>query len=160
MTSENAPSHSSLLALKKHQTAEDDSSLPPAGPGARFLAQLLDGVFSQTISALILALVGSLGLPATGMNNLIIILGVSLGYTVLPLYAWGQTLGKKVMKIKVVHTENGGSLGLGQIFLREFLGRTVVGLTLGLGYLGILRREDRRGLHDLIGKTKVVTFKT
>jgi uncharacterized RDD family membrane protein YckC len=90
---------------------------------------------------------------------------VYLGYfAVFAYYRNGQTLGKKLLKIKVVSLE-GEDLSLNKFLFRELVARGV--LTLGvlligklanLWYLTYLRAlsKDSMALHDLVAKTKVI----
>lgn len=67
---------------------------------------------------------------------------------------FGATPGKMVIGARIVQLD-GGPLGFRRAFLRY--GFEIVGfLTLGLGYLMIAFREDKRGLHDLVAKTQVI----
>ncbi len=71
---------------------------------------------------------------------------------------WGQTLGKKLLGIKVVD-QQGNIPGLSRAALREIVGKTVVGFTLGLGYLWIIWDKQKQGLHDKIASTYVIKVK-
>ena len=50
---------------------------------------------------------------------------------------------------------DGSKVGIGRAFAR-YLCYTISFLILGIGFLMILFRPDKRGLHDLICDTKVV----
>jgi len=50
---------------------------------------------------------------------------------------------------------DGSRIGFGRALLR-WLGSVLNGMTLGLGFLVVAFRADKRGLHDLIAGTKVV----
>lgn len=85
---------------------------------------------------------------------------LAIGYFVYLPYRWdGQTVGRKVVGIKVVSTKS-DKLSLEQLFVREvifkFLWWT---LTLGLGviidWLMILIREDKCTIRDLVAGTAV-----
>jgi uncharacterized RDD family membrane protein YckC len=74
-------------------------------------------------------------------------------YFTLAHWYFGQTVGKWLMGIEVTHHRH--SLSLSRSFLRS-IGYFVSGsLTLGLGYLPALFRQDERTLHDLIAGTDV-----
>ena len=51
-------------------------------------------------------------------------------------------------------TADGAPIGLREAALR-YIGYWVNALTLGIGYLFIAFRKDKRGLHDLIAGTSV-----
>lgn len=82
-----------------------------------------------------------------------IILG--LGYVVVYQAKAGQTLGKKVLGVKVVDVA-GKTPSMLTFFLREVLGKTVSSLILLIGYLMILWDSKKQGLHDKIAGTYVV----
>lgn len=75
-------------------------------------------------------------------------------YFILFHYWWGQTIGKMTFKIKVVTVE-GFPISMMTSIYRS-LGEVLSGLTLGIGYLMAGLRSDKRALHDLIAKTRVV----
>ena len=66
----------------------------------------------------------------------------------------GQTPGKQVMKIKVI-TVDGSPLTYNKGFMR-WIGYQVSGITLGIGFLWILKDENNQGFEDKIAKTYVV----
>jgi uncharacterized RDD family membrane protein YckC len=68
-------------------------------------------------------------------------------------WAWGQTLGKMAFRIRVVDLA-GGPLSFGQAVLRH-IGSWLSAVILGIGYLLVAFRVDKRGLHDLIARTRV-----
>ena len=68
-------------------------------------------------------------------------------------WARGQTLGKTALHIRVVD-QGGGPLSFGQAVLRH-IGSWLAAVILGLGYLPVAFRADKRGLHDLIARTRV-----
>jgi uncharacterized RDD family membrane protein YckC len=74
-------------------------------------------------------------------------------YFIFLHWARGQTLGKMVFRIRVVDL-TGGPLSFGQAVLRH-VGSWLSAVILGIGYLVAALRADRRGLHDLIARTRV-----
>ena len=66
----------------------------------------------------------------------------------------GQTPGKQVMKIKVI-TVDGSPLTYNKGFMR-WIGYQVSGITLGIGFLWILKDENRQAFEDKIASTYVV----
>lgn len=121
-------------------------------------------------------------------NSLMIIkVGTTIFYfAIIPFLANGQTLGKKITKIKVVSNDN-KPLHPGLMFLRGLIASTVIidiinilalmyakpstwyditYLTSALTYTiylvlieFVVLRKDKRSLHDLIANTKVVESK-
>lgn len=79
---------------------------------------------------------------------------IPVAYFVLTHGTEGQTLGKRLMGARVVGAD-GEPIG----YVRA-LGRTaatcVSALLLGVGFLAVAVRRDKRGLHDLIAGTRVV----
>ncbi|MCC6445206.1 MAG: RDD family protein [Armatimonadetes bacterium] len=73
-------------------------------------------------------------------------------YYIFTTSTWGKTLGKSLMKLKVVH-RTGEKLTSRQALLR-WLGCHLSEITLGLGYLPALFRT-RRGLHDRLSGSYV-----
>lgn len=117
------------------------------------------------------------------MINIINCVIIILYFVVLPLYKNGQTLGKKIFKIKIVR-EDKEDLTANELIIRNivvngllntFLAFCLVFLLSGFEYftitsiLGFIQfvlvvvsacmiifRKDKKGLHDIITKTKVV----
>ncbi len=126
--------------------------------GARFLAALLDGVFLYIVAFLFTA--AFLLLPASGASGLLLVFlaVIEVGYYWVPTALWGQTLGKRLLGIKVVDAE-GEPPGWGRAAMRELVGKFLSGLSLGLGFLVALFHPKRRALHDLVGGTWVVAVR-
>lgn len=66
----------------------------------------------------------------------------------------GATLGKRLLGCRVVSL-SGGRASAWQALFRN-VGSLVNWLTLGLGFVSIVLRKDRRGLHDILAGTRVV----
>jgi uncharacterized RDD family membrane protein YckC len=77
-------------------------------------------------------------------------------YNIFFIWKYGATLGKKWLKIKVVSIDS-QPLSLGQVILRETIGKFLSGLILQLGYLWALWDKNRQTWHDKLAKTYVVT---
>ena len=75
-------------------------------------------------------------------------------YFTLFVAAWSATLGKLLFGLEVVRND-GSKVGIGRALCR-YLIYYVSLLILGIGFLMIAFRRDKRGLHDLICDTKVV----
>jgi len=76
--------------------------------------------------------------------------GYLVGFT-----AGGQTLGKMVMGIRVVSSDEHQPLGVGRALERTLLW-TILAAPAGLGLLTAFFSPDRRGLHDRLAGTRVV----
>jgi uncharacterized RDD family membrane protein YckC len=81
-------------------------------------------------------------------------LALHIAYHVVLVGGCGQTLGKMALGITVI-TRDGGIPGYGRAALR-CLGGFLSMATFGLGYMGIVFTEERRGLADLLAGTRVV----
>ncbi len=92
--------------------------------------------------------------PAYFMALIFSMLCAVFYYVGMLTYAGGQTVGKRIMKIKVVKND-GSSLTLKAAFLR-YLSYIVASLPLSLGLLWVLWDKEKRGWHDHLAGTKVV----
>jgi uncharacterized RDD family membrane protein YckC len=119
----------------------------------RFAAIFIDGIVVSLISSLV-------STTSVNADNGAIISSApgflvgALYYVLMWTYYNGQTLGKKVMKIRVVR-EDGKPVDLQTSILR-YLGYIVSGLVLCLGFLWVLFDEKKQGWHDKIAHTFVV----
>jgi uncharacterized RDD family membrane protein YckC len=149
-----------------------------AGRGTRLVAKIIDNVIASLLWAP--AFIGGMGAaiasagadPETSDPTAMI--GVMLGssgisvfltliYVVVQIWLLtkdGQTIGKKIMKIKVVNFETGVNGGfVPNVLLRAVVNALINGVTggiYGLVDVFLIFRDDRRCLHDLIANTKVV----
>ena len=67
---------------------------------------------------------------------------------------WSTTLGKRIFGLRVVRND-GSKIGIGRAFARTLCYYASL-ILIGIGFLMIAFRRDKRGLHDLICDTKVV----
>ena len=123
-----------------------------AGFWIRFVAALLDSVIIVALSVIVATVFAVIKLAVVGSLAQLVL---TIGYYVWFQSLSGQTLGKKVMKIKVVNAV-GTTPSLGTFALREILGKLVSGLLLGIGYLMVAWDSKKQGLHDKIASTYVV----
>lgn len=139
---------------------EDLSNFPPAGKMERVLAFLLDNVLYGSATKLATAIIaisfkrgpGFVWLSASAATF------VFLVYWIYPAYYNGQTLGKKVFKLRMVRTKSATELSFLQILFRETIGRVASTIPIGAGYFMIIFRKDRRALHDMMAGTRVVSI--
>jgi len=136
-------------------------SVPLSGPkldNRRVLAAIIDLVVVGAGWAVIMAAAGVLGEPASGIGGGLLVVG--LGWALYYYFACesggGQTLGKRVMKIRVVGLD-GRPAGMREIALRTVL-RLIDGLFFYLvGLIVMIATGERRGrLGDLVGATMIV----
>lgn len=76
-------------------------------------------------------------------------------YFFFTLVAWGQSVGKRVMKIRVIRLDGRKPDWL-TAFLRQLLGYTLSSVALGLGYLWVAWDIQKQGWHDKIARTLVI----
>ena len=119
------------------------------------------------------------------VTNVISMAGMLLYFGVIQYFWNGQTVGKKILKLKVVSNNEKDKLNIGNFILRSFIlygilytllltvfvyvlsvknyyyFSMIIGymqlLTIAVISIMVLLRKDNRGLHDLLSKTKVIT---
>jgi uncharacterized RDD family membrane protein YckC len=79
---------------------------------------------------------------------------IKMGYTVLLTGQFGATLGKLAIGARIVNLDD-SRISFGKALLR-YIATFASQLTLGIGYLLVAVRPDKRALHDLLAKTKVI----
>ena len=110
---------------------------PSEYPGPEFFAFYMGLIFSAIVA----------GVAYTVLSSF---------FYFLPLtYFTGQTLGKKVVRIKVLSTDL-NKASFGEVLTRETLGRLISSLVLELGFLWVAFDEKKQGWHDKIAGTVVV----
>ncbi len=139
----------------------------------RFLAAIIDGVIGLLVGLPIVFLAGpylgfdGLGsqpgyqylIPATIFGFIMFVL--IHGYL---LSKYGQTVGKKVLKIKIVSTED-EKVGLVKLLMLRYLPISVATLVpiagsfLPAADALFIFRKDRRCVHDLIAGTRVIKIR-
>ena len=95
-----------------------------ATPGIRLGARILDGVFEILLGIIVFFVVGVVSVDGTsdgpgfsaGTTVVALLFGllVAIAYEVWPTALWGQTLGKRIVGIKVVHAMTGEAPGWGK----------------------------------------------
>jgi uncharacterized RDD family membrane protein YckC len=135
-------------------------SLPLAGPFSRFLAWLLDLACLAALTNIMGRLLNLLGLFSLDLSralSIIAFFAISIGYAIVLEWYWqGQTLGKRVVGIRVMDIR-GLRLRFGQIAIRNLL-RAVDSLPMFylLGGMVCLISRNGQRLGDLAGNTIVV----
>jgi uncharacterized RDD family membrane protein YckC len=124
------------------------ASGPRADFGQRLLAWLVDGVL---ISAIGFVLAGMLGEQSANLINAAIGL---IYYIYLEGSPSGQTVGKKLLGIRVVDFASGDPIGFGRATVRYFA-RILSALPLGLGYLWMLWDKEKQTWHDKLSTSVV-----
>jgi len=145
-------------------------SIELAGRGIRLGGSLIDSLIAMLILFPVMFVSGywdkSVAGEQTAVDTLwFVLFGIAAffgthGYL---LAKYGQTIGKRMLKIRIVSIDDGQILPLGKVFGYRYLPLLASSQIPLLGPLfGILDplfifRGDRRCLHDLIAGTKVVT---
>jgi uncharacterized RDD family membrane protein YckC len=136
------------------QAPPESYSSGPSGPRAgfwvRFGALLVD-LLVLLIPSIILLLIFKQGAAYQAISTL-----MSLAYfTYFEGGPSGQTIGKKVLGIRVYDFRQGGSIGYGRGLLRQ-IGKYISGFVFGLGYLWMLWDKEKQTWHDKIAGSVVV----
>lgn len=133
-----------------------------AGFWIRAVAALFDSLVSSALQfgmafalGTITELSGSATLPMVQMLIMLFSTLAGIFYYVFFTGYSGQTPGKMLLRIKVVRLDN-TQVSYGQAFIRETIGKFISGIVLGIGYLMVALRSDKRALHDLMADTKVI----
>lgn len=145
---------------------ESESNL--ADRGTRFVAKLLDGFIGMAITMPLMLLTGYWGRAmeqqAGAMEMILFTLGGFVVYYLIHGYLLankGQTVGKMLMGIRIEDYNTGQLIPMGRMVGLRDLPVMLLSVVPILNLLGIVDtlfifRKDRRCVHDLIGKTKVV----
>ena len=139
---------------ERPQATPRHSSAGPSGPranfGQRLLAYLIDGVIVGIASYVLQLLFGQ---GAVG-QFLTVVLGLAY-FVYLEGSPAGQTVGKRVLSIRVVDFQSGGPLGFGKATIR-YIARILSGIPCLLGYFWMLWDRERQTWHDKLATTAVV----
>ncbi|UXR70901.1 MULTISPECIES: RDD family protein [unclassified Staphylococcus] len=136
-----------------------------AGFGRRFLSYVIDIMVLWAVKQMLLkplfALTGmdewQLWISYFNMANMIEALFYFL-YFVLMTRFFQQTLGKIIMGIKV-YTKQIKTLSWADVLMREWIGRIISNVMLGLPYLAVIFTPKHIGVHDYFADTVVVRQK-
>lgn len=129
-----------------------------AGFWIRFVAVMIDGLIVGAISMIVGIFLGiasaifkfNADLLSAGLGYLL-----GWGYFVFMTYKYEATIGKRLVGIKVL-SDKAEKLTLGQVILREVLGKILSTITLTIGYIMAGFTERKQALHDKIADTVVV----
>lgn len=102
-------------------------------------------------------------MPMTGDSVALtfVLLIIMIAYIVaeLVLYARAQSIGKAILGLQVVSSNNGKPFGFWKMMLREVIVKSASSSVFMLGYIWILIDEKNRGWHDKILDSYVVDLK-
>jgi uncharacterized RDD family membrane protein YckC len=130
-------------------TAMQGASGPRANFGQRLAAYLIDviilaipyGIFFAIFDQVVAYLIG-------------LVLGIAY-FSYFEGSTSGQTVGKKVLGIRVIDFNTGGPIGFGRALIR-YIARIVSSLPCLLGYFWMLWDREKQTWHDKLGSTVVV----
>ncbi len=80
-------------------------------------------------------------------------------YFIVMTYLTGATIGKMILKLKVVSVKDSGKLRLFDVIYRETIGRYLSGVSLMIGYFMAGFTEEKKALHDILCDTRVMKEK-
>lgn len=120
---------------------------------SRWIANLFDGLV-VTLAGVLLAVLFSSDEEMVG----IIMLLLPVVYSVFFLWKKGATLGKQIMKVRVVDIDD-EELSFGKVVLRETVGKFLSAIVLGIGYISAIWNKDKQAWHDKIAGTYVLSSK-
>jgi len=154
-------------------SAIDEGEQELAGRGTRLAAAIIDSMllglivwpYAMSTGYVERAMQDQIGMSdmlELSLVNLIAFLVVH-GYL---LHKYGQSIGKRLLGIRIVSATDGQLIPLGKIFGLRYVPIQLVGILPLIGTflplidLIFIFREDRRCLHDFIAGTKVVKVKS
>lgn len=159
-----------VLPIDQNISSQAAPQIKYAGFWVRYVANVIDGlilVIPIVIVTIVLTLLlsGFMIIPAGGKQStagfligvLIRLIVTLLGwsYFILMTKKYQATLGKMAVGIKIV-SDKSEELTLGQIILRETVGKILSAITLYIGYIMAGFTKRKQALHDKIAKTIVV----
>jgi uncharacterized RDD family membrane protein YckC len=139
-----------------------------ADRGARFIASLIDGILVGALNGLLAYAVGynifaPPSEPSFGLQVLLLLsgIGMSLAINGYLLAKNGQTVGKKLMNIKIVRTDGSKAtfqriVGMRLLPVWAVSAIPIVGALVTVVDVMFIFRENRKCLHDNIADTIVV----
>ena len=125
-----------------------------AGRLHRFAAFIVDAIVISVVIG-ILSAIGVIDLGNPSATDQVLEAVISFGYYILLTAAFGATLGKMALGMKVVD-ESGQKTDFFKVLIRETIGKIVSAIVLFIGFIWILFDDKRQGWHDKIGGTFVV----
>ena len=120
-----------------------------------------DGTIDEGARAVVGAM--TLGAFLGWIAAIVVPISIMTAIQVYYLSKYSQTIGKRMLKMQIVRVEDGQPAGFGNGFILRTLCNNVIGgllfFTAGAYFVidaCFIFRDDRRCIHDLIAKTKVV----
>ncbi|WP_100011316.1 RDD family protein [Lentibacillus sediminis] len=146
----------------EYQTAVQPGTQVYAGFWMRFWAYLTDLIIVGAVNGIILSPLVFIGDGEDVTLGFWTLSGILAGivfylYFLLMTRFFHQTLGKMIFGLKVIRRD-GGPLSWSDLLFREVVGRFVhrVIPIFAAAYIVVAFTPEKQGLHDMIGKTRVV----
>lgn len=133
-----------------------------AGFWMRFWAYLADLIIVFAIKGIILRILHLIGGDQVIISQWTfgsIVAGITFFvYFTLMTKFYGQTLGKMIFGLRVVHENDVSELSWLDVIFREVVGRIIYKSFFWLNflYLVVAFNKNKQGLHDMFGETKVI----
>ena len=138
-----------------------------AGFGVRLFAYVIDNLI-LFVGLLIIRIILFIAVHIVGLDFLsneilfqyslsdIFLYIMRVAYFVLMTYFTGATLGKRLLKIRVVSTDLSEKYSFFDILYRETIGRFLSKIILYIGYFCAIANQDKAALHDMLSDTRVI----
>ena len=118
----------------------------------RVVAVIIDGIILAILSSILNSILfAGDQVRGSGLNTLV---GLAYAMYFWSAYGHGQTVGNRIMKIRVVKTD-GSELSLTEAFIR-YVGLVLSFLCLAIGVIWVAFDANKQGWHDKIANTYVV----
>jgi uncharacterized RDD family membrane protein YckC len=118
----------------------------------RVVAFVIDGIATGIVAGILNGIL--FGGDATRGNGLSTLIGLAYVLYFWSTYGHGQTIGNRVMKIRVVKTD-GSELSLMDAFIR-YVGLIISFICIFIGVIWVAFDANKQGWHDKIASTYVV----
>lgn len=149
MQAENNPQQ----PIQENSQTPYESSYEYGGFWIRFLAVFLDGLIVGLPMSIIFGAISlSIGTNISYIGSLLMVV-----YIIYFEGTTGQTLGKKIVGVKVIGYD-GNTIGIPMAILR-YIGKIVSTIILMIGYIMAAFDSKKQALHDRIAKTYVIKVK-
>lgn len=138
-----------------------------AGFGVRLFAYVIDNLI-LFVGLLIIRIILFIAVHIVGLDFLsneilfqyslsdIFLYIMRVAYFVLMTYFTGATLGKRLLKIRVVSADLSEKYSFFDILYRETIGRFLSKIILYIGYFFAIANQDKAALHDMLSDTRVI----
>lgn len=133
--------------------AKKELEIKYAGFWIRFVAVIVDGIIVSIASAIVIAIMKSIVGEFYGANFFGYV--ITWAYYIFMTDRYQATLGKKLLGLKVVN-EDFTKAPLGNIVLRETVGKIISSIILLIGYIMVAFNKKKRALHDIVSGTVVI----